>query len=229
MEENIIKKYREKNNLTKEELGNLIGVSGSYCSRIEKGKSAISVKLMKNLIEKLNISEEDAKILKQQQAINKTPEYYATELKEIKEKIEIANLKEDTIIIKKHGIASAGCGKINFSDLNEDVQVYANNFGKNIFAVEVEGDSMEPEIKDGSILIVDPDKKEWIDIEDKIAVVSYNEEVYVKRIRLNNSGRIIILESLNPKYRDITILSEEIGAFKCFGKVVGVEYRKYYK
>lgn len=227
--ENIIKKYREKMNLTKEELGNLLGVSGSYCSRIESGKTTISVKLMKKLIEKLGISEEDAKILKQEQAINKTPDFYAEELEELKNKIELTKLSEKKIRLKKYGIASAGSGKMNFCDLEDDIEVYDNGFSKKAFAIQVEGDSMEPEIKDGSIVIVEPEKTSWDEIKDKIAVIRYNDEIYVKRIRLNNDGRVILLESINPKYNNITILSEDIENFKCYGKVVGVEYRKYYR
>lgn len=225
---NILKIYREKNNLTTEMAGNILGVSQSFYSRIELGKKPISKKLLEKIISSFNLNEEEIKELKQQQFLIRTPDFLGDliELSNIKKIEEVINKK---IKLKKVGVASAGYGKMNFCDTGEVVEVTEHYFGPNVFAMEVEGDSMEPEILEGSIIIVDPDKREWDDIKGKIALVGYNNEIFVKKVNLNNNGRIILLESINPKYPPITILSEDIEHFKCYGKVIGVEYRKYYR
>lgn len=226
--ENILEKIRKEKSLSKKEMSKILEISDSFYSRIELGKRPISKKLLEKIISSFNLSEEDVMKLKQQQFLIRTPDFLGDliELSNIKKIEEVISKK---IKLKKVGVASAGYGKMNFCDTGEVVEVTEHYFGPNVFAMEVEGDSMEPEILEGSIIIVDPDKREWDDIKGKIALVGYNDEIFVKKVNLNNNGRIILLESINPKYPPITILSEDIEHFKCYGKVIGVEYRKYYR
>lgn len=226
---NILKNYRDKNDLTTEMAGQILGVSQSFYSRIEAGKKPISKKLLDKIITSFNLTDEEIKELKQQQFLIRTPDFLSGELVELSKAKRLEEIQKKKIILKKIGIASAGTGKMNFCDIGETVEVDDQNFNSRVFAMEVEGDSMEPEILEGSIIIIDPDKKEWDDIKGKIALVGYYDEIFVKRVNLNNNGRIILLESINPKYPPITILSEDIENFKCYGKVIAVEYKKYYR
>ncbi len=226
---NILEKIRIKKDFNKKEMSEVLGISDSFYSRIETGKKPISKKLLEKIITSFNLTDEEIKELKQQQFLIRTPDFLYGELVELSKVKRLEEIQKKKIILKKIGIASAGTGKMNFCDVGETVEVDDQNFNSRVFAMEVEGDSMEPEILEGSIIIIDPDRKEWEDINGKIALVGYYDEIFVKRVNLNNNGRIILLESINPKYSPITILSEDIENFKCYGKVIAVEYKKYYR
>ena len=227
----ILKKYRELKGLNKKEAGDLVGISDSFWSRIENEKREISPKLLEKIINKFEMSEIDSEKIKELQALKEVPEIIKNKLEE--KGIDINNLDKmdeycEKILLPCRGEASAGFGRINCNEPTEYIEVSKHNFSKKSFVVKVLGDSMEPEIKDGSIIIVDPNQCDWDYINNKIAVVRYKDEIYVKRLRLRNNGRVILLESINPAYETITILSEDIEYFKCYGKVVGVEYKKYF-
>ena len=226
---NILEKIRIEKGFNKKEMSEILEISDSFYSRIETGKKPISKKLLDKIITSFNLDNEEIRELKQQQFLIRTPDFLTGELKQLSEIKRIEEITSKKIILKKIGIASAGYGKMNFCDKGDTVEVNDRNFNSNVFAMEVEGDSMEPEILEGSIIIIDPERKEWDDINGKIALVGYNDEIFVKKVNLNNNGRIILLESINSKYSPITILSEDIENFKCYGKVIGVEYRKYYR
>lgn len=226
---NILEKIRIEKGFNKKEMSEVLGISDSFYSRIETGKKPISKKLLEKIITSFNLTDEEIKELKQQQFLIRTPDFLSGELVELSKVKRLEEIQKKKIILKKIGIASAGTGKMNFCDVGETVEVDDQNFNSRVFAMEVEGDSMEPEILEGSIIIIDPDRKEWEDINGKIALVGYYDEIFVKRVNLNNNGRIILLESINPKYSPITILSEDIENFKCYGKVIAVEYKKYYR
>jgi len=70
-----------------------------------------------------------------------------------------------------------------------------------LFALRVEGDSMEPEFVEGDIIIVDADR-DW-DSGDFILVRNENGEVIFKQIK--RYGDKWILRPLNPKYPEIEL------------------------
>ena len=84
------------------------------------------------------------------------------------------------------------------------------------FALRVSGDSMEPDIPDGSIVLVK--KCDNVDV-GKIGAFYYDGVVYCKRV-LFESGKSF-LESINTKYAPIEIIPEN--TLKVYGEVVGVE------
>ena len=123
--------------------------------------------------------------------------------------------------VKIVGYVSAGKGYMNHETEIKTIRVAVDKeTGKNIFAMEVRGDSMEPEIAEGSTIIVDPDITDWDRINNKIAVVSYEDSCYVKKIILHNNGTLIQLKSINKNYDDMIIPSERIEFFRCCGKVI---------
>ena len=68
------------------------------------------------------------------------------------------------------------------------------------FALQVLGDSMEPEFSDGVIIIVEPSGV----IEDGAFVVAYHEDgVILRQLRTDDSRWRLV--ALNPAYPDIAI------------------------
>lgn len=83
------------------------------------------------------------------------------------------------------------------------------------FALKVIGDSMEPNIPNGSIVLVK--KCESVDM-GEIGAFYYNGEVYCKRLLYKDGNTY--LESINTKYPPIKVLSEN--TLKVYGKIIDV-------
>lgn len=75
------------------------------------------------------------------------------------------------------------------------------------YALEISGDSMEPVFRDGDIVIVSPNSN--IRRGDRVVVKTIHGEVMAKSLR-RRSARKIDLQSLNPKYDDVSVLVDDI-------------------
>ena len=127
------------------------------------------------------------------------------------------------IILKyqKNIIGSAGGGAINYEINTEPLIIdkqlldYINSSYKYTEIIKVFGESMEPDIKDGSLIFVDKSKKE-IDYKS-IYVINTKEGLYIKCIKVNNDK--VILKSTNQNTSDISLYIDDINII---GKVCGV-------
>lgn len=84
-------------------------------------------------------------------------------------------------------------------------------------ATRVFGDSMEPELSDGDIILL---KQGYDNVNGDIYVIDYDGKSYVKK--LYNDGNRFVLRSINKKYSDIIIYTSDIQDtyFNIVGKVV---------
>ena len=84
-------------------------------------------------------------------------------------------------------------------------------------ATRVFGDSMEPELLDGDIILL---KQGYDNVNGDIYVIDYDGRSYVKK--LYNDGNRFVLKSINKKYSDIIIYTSDIQDtyFNIVGKVV---------
>ncbi len=118
---------------------------------------------------------------------------------------EEANDDEETIEIPLYATsASAGIGKyLGDNDPFELIKFPLNRITKKAdFAVKVCGDSMEHIIADGQTIFI----KSMPMVEpNQIGLFLYNEEVYCKRLVLDEQNRSIILRSENEIYNDIIV------------------------
>jgi len=127
----------------------------------------------------------------------------------------------DYIILKyqKSIIASAGGGAINYEiDLTSlviDKQLldYINSSYKYTEVLHVFGDSMEPDIKDGSLVFVD---KSNVDINRPgVYLIHTPDGLHVKRIKAQ--GTHYYMSSINKQYVDI-----KLDEFQVVGEVKGL-------
>lgn len=70
------------------------------------------------------------------------------------------------------------------------------------FGIRISGDSMEPLIKDGSIV--------WVEAQPEIqtgqiGIFTIDADAYCKRLKVDHEARAVVLESENPRYDDIVI------------------------
>ncbi len=110
--------------------------------------------------------------------------------------------------------ASAGGGAINFDENYEILYIDKKIIDKNLDAINVIGDSMEPTIKDGSIIFIDRDNTNIYN--GGIFVVSTNNGVFVKRINLRSDGKIELISD-NKLYPNEIVEEANI-----IGKVVKI-------
>ena len=106
-------------------------------------------------------------------------------------------------------LASAGDGQYVFDGIGQDTIDIPNTEENRrvIYAIEVNGDSMEPMYSDGDVLLVTKDE---VDI-GEVGIFIKGGEAFVKK-RGEES-----LISINPAYDDIPLDAET----RCFGKVKG--------
>ena len=117
------------------------------------------------------------------------------------------------IVIPSYGhIASAGTGQYVFDDI-PPMMIEIENTMENqevSFAIDVNGDSMEPTYHDEDTLLV---KKQSTLRVGEIGIFMINGEAYVKEL-----GKDALI-SHNKNYKDIELTENTI----CIGKVVGVK------
>lgn len=123
---------------------------------------------------------------------------------------------------QKNVIASAGGGAINYEINTEPLIIdkqlldHINSSYKYTEIIKVFGESMEPDIKDGSLVFVDKSKKE---IDNKsIYLVNTKDGVFIKRLILKDNE--YYMQSINAIYNNMKI--EE---FDIIGRIKGILIR----
>jgi DNA polymerase V len=116
-------------------------------------------------------------------------------------------------------LSPLSCGLFGISeDEIEDYQSLDSLFVKNrfnTFFFKAAGDSMEPSIYQGQILVVDRSKTHF---NGKVCAIAYEDKIICKRVFIRPNA--IVLSSDNKKYRDIVV--ENSDAIKLWGVVVAI-------
>ncbi len=118
---------------------------------------------------------------------------------------------------------SAGGGALNYDEQSEFLSLdeeIVNHLGgkgaiKNIHALNVLGDSMEPTLNDGDIVFMNRDSTN--PNRNGVYIVSTLVGIFVKRLQLKSDGTVALVSD-NEAYSDEIVNAEDI---KVLGKVVG--------
>ncbi len=94
---------------------------------------------------------------------------------------------------------------------------------KRMVMMDVTGNSMEPELKDGDTLLIDRSRTEIL--YGAVYAVGVDDAILVKRLEKRPGG--LALMSDNPAHAPIEIIGDEVEGIRIIGKViwVGREYR----
>lgn len=216
----LLKKIRQENGYTLEFMSKRLKVSQPFLSNVENSKKKVSKELYEKMLDAFpTYKNQIEKAYFDTQDIN----FNSALLKERSnvEKNEYTNF----IQIPLYGMASAGNGYIN---QNEEIElitlpVINGNVKKTNFAAKVNGDSMEPDFKNGDIIVIDTD----IDFDiralnGKEAMVDVGEERYLKKIQFEKGTGDLTLISYNPAYPDIKIPNYELDVVKVTGIITMV-------
>lgn len=128
-------------------------------------------------------------------------------------------------------VASAGGGAVIPHDIENSFIKFSSAFLKDflrvdrfkgIHVISATGNSMEPTIVAGELLMVNPYENEECKIKDgAIYVIVCSDSVFVKRIRKNPITKEMKLISDNREVDDIIIQGDDFDGCKIIGRVVG--------
>ncbi len=234
-----LKEARELAGLTQEELGQLVGVTGSAITNYERETSHPKEKILYALINALKIEPNylfqdcvstlrrpapalSADALQVARDYASLDNYGQSAVKAIitEERRRVDDMAEEeapatkTIPLFGNSFA-AGRGEPDFGNMWTDYEVPADSAAE--FAIPINGDSMEPYLHDGSIAF--GIKRDPADGE--VAALLVDGEYRVKQI-CRDSFRNLHLFSLNRARRDAdeTIWADSGRAVQCFGVIL---------
>lgn len=213
----LLKSLREKKGYSLVKLQDISGVSQGYISELEVGTKGVIPK--KDKLEKIMTGLEVTKSEKKELTKLYVDLVLTADMKDLmKDSVSnISNIEDiDLIEIPLYASVSAGLGCETCHD--PIGWIHTPDYGRDVIAVSVKGDSMEDTILDGATIIVKKDVMVEVgEIGVFLTTGTEYPEGLVKRLRHKN-GRFI-LESDNPKYKDIIINTDDI--VSC-GKVIKI-------
>lgn len=210
-----VKNYMKIRKIKGKILAERCSVSPQYITDIRNGRRSPTFQLLNLMLDAMNLMESEKNELLELWKKSKDESYSTARV-----------CSPDTLILSLPvvGCASAGPGKLNFEDPERQLEIlvtHRESYAK-CFVMDVDGDSMEPRIRDGSQIIVDTTQTEAATSINKIIVANLNDEAYVKVLRLTKNR--LILESINESYESIPIRGSD--TFNIVGRVIEIRYRE---
>lgn len=219
----LLDEKRQEKGLNYKQLAEQVGVSAVYISQVLRGKKIPGDEILVKLSEVLGLEPglilrqahfESAPEIAQRYLLESEAGAWARKFDNV-QPWELGSGKRIPILgwVQAGKFTPSEIGDLE--PLNADDYVYSDIKGRNLFALRVENDSMEPIFHSGDIIIVNPNLKP--ESGDYVIVRLKGEnEVTFKKLVLKK--KLVILKPLNPKYEDI-ILTEKKD-FEIIGKVV---------
>jgi repressor LexA len=210
----MIKELRLRRGWTVRKLAEMIGKTPAYVSLIENKKRQISMPLLEVFANALNVS--PAYFLQETKEKPDSTELRRRILEELWSVIERYSSAEDReVFCRMRRIPVVSCTAAGEPIEYEDMFPvgYSDEFveapditDENAFALRIRGDSMEPYLSDGDVVIVCPS---WKVKEGKPVVVKTKDgEVTCKMF--NKSGDKIVLSAVNPRYPPRVLSTGEV-------------------
>lgn len=192
-----LKYFRMMNGLSQQRLANKLGVSRSTVAMWETGKSQPDNSLLLKSAQILNVSVDE--LLGNESAPQKS---------------------DNTIKVPVLGYVAAGIPIEQIEDILDYEELDPERFNPHCeyFALKIRGDSMQPRIMDGDVVIV---RKQPSVESGEIAIVCVNgEEATCKQVRKHEDGLSLI--SLNQSYAPMYFTPKEVAEkpVTILGKVI---------
>lgn len=198
---NRLKSLRTKQKVSQTAVAKHLGVTRAAYNSWEKGKYIPNKKNLDELALYFNV--ETTYFESEYEIVNKY-----LQLNEINQKklLTMANELYVSQLYKYqvHAKLSAGLGNFYYEDYEFDTVYFDKDISHDI-ASWIDGDSMEPKYHSGDVALI---KKTGYDFDGLDYAVVYNEEIYIKKVFLEeNTVRLV---SINDNYKDIIAPIEEV-------------------
>ena len=211
----ILKKIRQDNELTQEELAKRIDTSRSNIANYENDKNMPSIDILDKLSKVLNCSID--------YLLGKT-------------NAEDSKCNSNSAVVLIYGTIPAGIPMECIEDIIDTEEISADMLkgDKKYFGLRVKGHSMEPDYLDGDTIILEK-VEDCESGTDCVVMVNGNDGTF-KRVIKNEENQTIRLQPLNtsldengmPLYEPITFTKEQIKSLpvRIIGKVVELRRKK---
>jgi phage repressor protein C with HTH and peptisase S24 domain len=225
----VIASHRKEKKLSQKDVAYLleekgIEISNAGISAWEKGTSKMTAEALLALCEILNISNIYTEFIGDdpsdpfrrlsKEGVNKALDYICLLEKSGDYNRYPSKITDITPRIMRIAIpkASAGTGNLLDDENFEEMEIYDPVPSKADFGVYIDGDSMEPRLKDGQLV--------WIERTDtldpgEIGLFFLDDKTYIKKYVVNPAGTFLV--SLNARYKPIEV--GEFSSFRIFGRL----------
>ncbi len=212
----MVNYYRKQNNMTMEDLGEVMGKTKSTVSRWVSGERYPKIEEVEKLAGIFNVDIETilfggrypSNITTIYNQLEPPRQKYVYDVAEqqLEEQNKVINLS-DFINEDLYGYASAGTGQQVFDNPVETIQLHKSDVPSQHYdlVLQVVGDSMEPAFKDGEYIFI---RKTENLRNGQFGVFIINGESYLKKVYVEDDH--LRLVSLNEKYEDL-IFTEDDG------------------
>ncbi|MBI4824774.1 MAG: helix-turn-helix domain-containing protein [Nitrospirae bacterium] len=200
----FIKQRRQISGLSASEVAEKAGVSAAHILYIEKGKRKPTFHVLVRVMNALGIPMDE----------------FLRETGYIEANIEPVRLRGLQRVPVVTWVTAGKWKEVcdAFEPGDADLWIDSDVPGKNVFGLRVIGDSMEPEFKEGEVIIVNPHIEATLN--DFVVVKNKNQEATFKQLK--KYGSRWVLHPLNSKYPDQEV---KRGDFQIIGRVVKKEKR----
>lgn len=204
-----LKNERKKNGLSQKEFADKLGMNARTYASYERGERDISTAVLLNICQVLNISSD---ILLGNSSNNEEP---------IISKIPYT--EEGTVLVPLIGKVAAGYSCHAEDNISEYIRTDGSSLktGYDYFWLEVKGDSMEPELHEKDLVLVQEQSE--LDAECYAVVTVDNEDGLVKQVQIDNTK--ITLKSINPYYPPRVFEKQDMNRIKIVGRVIEIKRR----
>lgn len=196
-----LKNERKKNGLSQKEFADKLGINARTYASYERGERDISTAVLLNICKVLNISSD--------KLLGNAPE----------SKVTMTPYNEEgTVLVPLVGRVAAGYSCHAEENVTEYIRTDSESLkkGYNYFWLQVKGDSMQPSLMEGDLVLVQ--MQDTLDRECYAVVTIDNEDGLVKIV--NIESKKITLTSINPYYPPRVFEKEEMNRVSVVGMVV---------
>ena len=204
-----LKEKREELGYSQNKLAKALQITQPYYNSIERGevKNPPSEEILERMIGLFSLNEKDAEYFLYLAAVERTPKIILEKMKQIK--------GEGPSAIPLFPRISAGIGVFGEEEVEDYISIPGVRNVEEVFSVRVKGDSMEPTIKNSSIIVC----RQNLQVHNgEIGAFLVNGEAFVKRLQIKPD--YVVLMSDNPNYQPIYISPND--EFVSLGKVLKV-------
>ena len=231
-----MKEYRAEKGWTQEDLSKFSGVSLPSIKRYEAGSENITTTNLKKIATALgvevanfmspNMVKSVSQHVSQNKKVSPNNQNSVSQSEKMKKLDEIASGNKNKIINLRffdNVSAAAGYGANNDDESFEIIEVTAKFLSKILRVIPQEydvisvlGDSMEPLVKNGDMVLVKPTSEAS---NGEIVIANLGGDLYVKKLLRDPIKRNVRLTSMNNFYEDIVIEEDELEQLNIVGVV----------
>jgi len=219
----LMKEKGYNNQKMADALNNLgIKISADAFKQYKAGKSKPRMEVLEGIAEILGVFEQDFFDLSPQRKKLFEQKYHTPIEESWSEDRDVIQVKENVIAVP---MIYAGAGSEALADLTNCEHIYLEKsfFTKftipngNIISIKIVGDSMEPQLKENDILLIELIEERPFAKTDGIYLIRYGDVIQIKKVQFLGNGEVLLI-SLNKDYPPVNPTKDHGIKYEIIGK-----------